>query len=215
MARVPEVMDKFAHRIPQYNTKIRDTVSRQADATSAILPGNPVIESKKQDNIITLGNGDHGGIVLRKNNTQIKSIGDARITRQVTINLDPDSTDSSVSATFVGVTFISTTSNANRNNDVCLVVVNSGLANFVGCTFVKERGDPMNSDDNNFANFVMVQKDAKALFNGCTFSGTMAETGDVVRNHSSNAVGDCVIGFSVNTTGQTNSNCTNVEVMTP
>jgi len=212
VARVPEMLDRLAHKLPQYNSTLRDEVNRKANATDSIMAGDVITETRKKDNIITLGSGDHGGISLSKNNTQIKSIGNARITRQVICGADPNTSDSK--ATFVGITFISTTEISNRNNASCLVDVKKGHANFVGCTFIKDTGDPMNSDDTDFANFVMVQEGAKAMFNGCVFSGVMTQTGDVVRNHSGNGIGDCIVGFSINTTGQTNSNCTNFGVMT-
>jgi len=210
--RVPEIMDKFAHRLPQYNETLRDEVSRQANATDAILEGTPIEESRKKDNIITLGSGNHGGVSLSKNNTQVKSTGNAKVTRQVICGSDPNTSDSLV--TFIGINFISSTEIATRNNASCLVHVKKGHASFVGCTFTKDSGDPMNSNDTDFANFVMIEEGAKAVFNGCTFSGVMTQTGDVVRNHSNNNPADCQVAFSINTTGQTNSNCTNTGVLT-
>jgi len=206
--RISELMDLASSRFGQENEKIRDLTSKAAYAFNAVQPGDRIQEFRRRDNYITLAAGDHGGIIITKPNTQVKSVGQARITNKVIIQEN---------CVFAGLIFESDIANSTRNNADCLVDVQEGVAQFVGCTFIKNTGDPMNSSDTSFENFVMVQEGAKALFNGCTFHAsedTMKQTGDVVRNHTNNGIGDCIVGFSTNTTGQTNSNCTNVGVLT-
>ena len=206
--RISELMDLASSRFGQENEKIRDLTSKAAYAFNAVQPGDRIQEFRRRDNYITLAAGDHGGIIITKPNTQVKSVGQARITNKVIIQ---------ETCVFVGLTFESDIAITNRNNADCLVDVQEGVAQFIACTFIKNSGDPMNSSDTDFKNFAMVQEGAKALFNGCTFrasEGVMTQTGDVVRNHSANAAGLVHVVYTTNKTGMSNFNGTYVGVLT-
>ncbi len=206
--KINEILSAGNNRFQQQNERIRSATTDAAFAFDAVQPGDRIQEFKKKNNYISLATGDHGGLVIDKNNTQIKTLGQARITNKATVN---------ESAVFNGVIFQSDRDIPNRNNADCLVEVTTGESVFIGCTFIKDAGDPMNSSDTNFQNFVMIQEGAKAIFSGCVFLSSdtsMKQTGDVVRNHSANPAGNVYVVYSVNKTGQLNSNTTDTGVLT-
>jgi|TARA_R100001530_G_scaffold73623_1_gene51921 hypothetical protein len=188
------------------NSASREEWRTNINSLNVTTTNNPVQELKKRDNVVTLGEGEHGGMKLTKPTTKITSNTGATIARQVVIEKDGTETPS---AMFNGVTFISSKSNPSRNNSSILINIKSGYAVFNGCTFIKDASDPLDNDGTGC--YIAVQEGAKAAFSGCVWATDTstklvdaAATGDLVFNHAGNDKFDTIIIGGVNETGLSN-----------
>lgn len=179
--RVREHLDRNANVPGQQNQNVRDDV-RELLASMDITPPTEVVEEvRKKDNIITLSQGTYGGFSVEKEDTLVKSITTlTQINRQVLISND---------CVFDSISFI--------NDDpfhagVMVTIDATSTVMFRNCVFNRTSSDQA-------ASMVQVASGGKAVFVGCLFRGTLANTTQVIANPG--ALANVQVVASYNKTG--------------
>jgi len=137
-------------RLGYFNMLVRRRVSRSVDSLGIILPGTAMSEWKEKGNVFVLAPGPHGGLTIKKPDTEIHAPAPgAVIVKPIEITTN---------AVLDGVTVSAVTGGAP------LVTVRSGVrAVFRGCTFEK------NADDTGAS--ISVELGGFAVILGCVFTG--------------------------------------------
>ncbi len=174
-------------RVGYFNLLVRRRLFGALESLGIVMPGEAVSEPLRQQNLLTLAPGSHGGSILKKEDTELHGAAPgAVITMPLTINAD---------AVIDGVT-INTAAGSGP-----LVTVNGGVSIFRGCTFEKPPND--------VGSQVLVGSLARATFLGCVFRGS-GTTASVVVSHPAGAATRVQVAFCYNKTGNTLGNAADV-----
>jgi hypothetical protein len=158
--------------------------NRNAELTNTVnsigltTPVDLIEEPKTSQNVITLSSGDFAGVKMKKEFTQLKSLGGARFTSRAIFN----------STTMVeGVTF----TNSDESVGILVEVSSAAKVMFRNCHFrlTKPDGAPV---------WVDIEDGAKVIFVGCVWSGNPA-AGHYVRHTGAAANVQVVASFAAAT----------------
>lgn len=171
----------YAGRMGYFNALVRRRVFEMVESLGIIMPGEPVTEPNKRQNLLLLAPGAHGGNSFRKIDTELHALAPgAVLTKPLTIEED---------AVIDGITF------SGASGDVPLVTVGTGTTVFRtvfrGCTFEKPTDD--------ISAHVSITTGAKVILVGCVFRGSGSSATPVV-DHPIGLATDVQIAFCSNKT---------------
>ncbi|MAZ72648.1 MAG: hypothetical protein CMC70_05835 [Flavobacteriaceae bacterium] len=165
----------------QQDAGVRDDV-RDLLASMDITPPTEVVsEIQKKDNVISLSQGTYGGFSIEKEDTLVKSVATlTQVNRHIAITSD---------CVLDGITFIN---DEPLHSGVMVTVDATSTVLFRGCVFYRTSSDQVSS-------MVQFLSGGKAVFLGCLFKGTLANTTQVVANPG--ALANVQVVGSYNKTG--------------
>ena len=162
--RVREHLDFDAGIPKQQDSNVRDDVRELLSNMEITPPTEVVREIQKKDNVISLTQGTYGGFSIEKEDTIVKSIATlTQVNKHIAITGD---------CILDGMTFIN---DEPSHSGVMVTVDASSTVLFRGCVFYRTSSDQVSS-------MVQFSSGGKAVFLGCLFKGTLANTTQVIAN---------------------------------